>query len=459
MIFGNNFLSIEHTSGFKLEFKALPALAMVDQSSKSSDLIKVSYAREWFEKRSMANQEHITDVVKPYDWTYSTKYNGTNLSTDKSLVFSPTTSESIDIEQLKKPDPILFYDENILFEDELADNGTAVLTTKVNKSLHRNKESSQLGKKKASLGHTSSESKEKSRGRKTEKKVLSGNSPSAQPIKGKDKDKNKNKDKEQKQTSPKLESKAKVPVSHVEPKGVPAIKPKVAPAHAPSDSSLAGVGATNTPLQGVYSSWGSSTPPFFNNRPVQETPAPHPERIGASKIIAWSLVPLAAVVAVAYGIVAHRRKAARRNHRRQALLEAEAAAAAAGRSGGDDDEGSLMSAVSYRPPAPFTSEVDVSIEGRTDSDPDIVVGDSSLHQVPAPQRDASHADNYQDYSHVCHSQILGQACTNHSIRCFVALNHSSVGLDIPESKTPAAYRSDREIPSTHVTLDSVLSKE
>lgn len=51
MIFGNNFLSIEHKSGFKLEFKALPALAMVDQSSKSSDLIKVSYAREWFEKR------------------------------------------------------------------------------------------------------------------------------------------------------------------------------------------------------------------------------------------------------------------------------------------------------------------------------------------------------------------------------------------------------------------------
>ena len=52
MIFGNNFLSIEHkSSGFKLEFKALPALAMVDQSSTSCDLIKVSYAREWFEKR------------------------------------------------------------------------------------------------------------------------------------------------------------------------------------------------------------------------------------------------------------------------------------------------------------------------------------------------------------------------------------------------------------------------
>jgi len=79
----------------------------------------------------MANQEHITDVVKPYDWTYSTRYNGSNVSSNKALEFCPTTEESIDIEQLKRPDPILFYDENILFEDELADNGTALLTTRM----------------------------------------------------------------------------------------------------------------------------------------------------------------------------------------------------------------------------------------------------------------------------------------------------------------------------------------
>ncbi|KAF9323764.1 hypothetical protein BG006_001170 [Podila minutissima] len=349
-------------------------------------------------------------------------------------------------------------------------HSTHKLNKHQNKSSHRNKESSQLGKKKASLGHTSSESKEKSSDRKTEKKILSGSSHSTQRNKGKDK----NKEKEQNQTAPKLESKAKVPVSHVEPKVVPAIKPKVAPAvepkvapaikpkvvpaHAPSDSSLAGVGGFNTPPQGVYSSWGSSIP-FFNNLPAQETPAPHPGRFRASKIIALSLIPLAAVVAVAYGVGAYRRRIARRHHRRQVLLDAEAAAAAAGTSGGNDDEGSLMSAVSYRPPAPFTSEVDVSIEVCADSDPEIVIGDNSLHQVPAPQRDASHADNYQDYSHVCHSQILGKTCTNHSIRCFVALNHSNAGLDIPESKTPAAYRSDREMPSAHVTLDSVTSKE
>ncbi|KAG0034456.1 hypothetical protein BGZ81_004707 [Podila clonocystis] len=266
-----------------------------------------------------------------------------------------------------------------------------------------------------------------------------------------------NKVKEQKQTAPKLESKAKAPnleskvkapVSHVE--------PKVAPAHGSSDSSLAGVGGISTPLQGTYSSWSSSIP-LFNT--AQETPGPHPERIGASKIISLSLAPLAAVAAVAYGVVAYRRRTIRRNHRRQVLLDAEAAAAAASRSPDDDDEGSLMSAVSYRPPAPFTSAVDVSTDGSTDSDPEIVVGDNFLHQVPAPKRDASHADNYQNYSHVCQSQILGQACSNHSIRCFVALNHSNAGLDIPESKTPAAYRLDREMSSVHVTLDSVVSKE
>ena len=79
----------------------------------------------------MVNQEHITDVVKPYDWTYSTRNTGSNVSPNQDLEFEPTTVETIDIEQLKRPDPILFYDENILFEDELADNGTALLTTKM----------------------------------------------------------------------------------------------------------------------------------------------------------------------------------------------------------------------------------------------------------------------------------------------------------------------------------------
>ncbi|CAG8679130.1 16824_t:CDS:1, partial [Acaulospora colombiana] len=41
------------------------------------------------------------------------------------------TTERINIEKLKIPEPILFYDEIVLFEDELADNGTALLNAKV----------------------------------------------------------------------------------------------------------------------------------------------------------------------------------------------------------------------------------------------------------------------------------------------------------------------------------------
>jgi len=38
---------------------------------------------------------------------------------------------AINYEVLKRPDPILFYDELILFEDELADNGAAQLTCRI----------------------------------------------------------------------------------------------------------------------------------------------------------------------------------------------------------------------------------------------------------------------------------------------------------------------------------------
>ncbi|KAF9388330.1 hypothetical protein CPB97_001255 [Podila verticillata] len=238
---------------------------------------------------------------------------------------------------------------------------------------------------------------------------------------------------------------------------MPKVEPKVVPAHTSSDPSLARAGGINASIKGIYSSW-SNFAPAFNNPPTKELPVSNPERIGPTKVIGLSLAPIALLVAMAYGVVTYRRRATRRNHRRQILLDAEAAAAAAS-SGSDDDEGSLMSAVSYRPPGPFTSEVDVSTDDSASSNSELVVGDISQHRIPAPQRDVSHTDIYQDYSHVCQSQILGQACTNHSIRCFVALNHSNAGLDVPEFKTPAAYRPDRETSSAHVTMDSALSKE
>ena len=72
--------------------------------------------------------EGITEVVKPFDWSYSTKYKGTEHS--KSLLLEPAASP-IPIELLKRPDPIVFFDEVMLYEDEMADNGITQLSCKV----------------------------------------------------------------------------------------------------------------------------------------------------------------------------------------------------------------------------------------------------------------------------------------------------------------------------------------
>ena len=46
-------------------------------------------------------------------------------------------SHSIPYDQLSRPDPILFYAEIPLFEDELHDNGSSHLTVRIVSGLHR----------------------------------------------------------------------------------------------------------------------------------------------------------------------------------------------------------------------------------------------------------------------------------------------------------------------------------
>lgn len=70
----------------------------------------------------------IKEVVKPFDWSYSTDYKGTLSTRGKQLEAS---SKPIPFELLKQPDPILFFDEVVLYEDELADNGIAMLSCKI----------------------------------------------------------------------------------------------------------------------------------------------------------------------------------------------------------------------------------------------------------------------------------------------------------------------------------------
>lgn len=93
-----------------------------------------------------------TVPTKPYDWTYTTTYAGHegddgSTSALSSAPAAPTVaetipavwraadpedaSESIPIAELSRPDPILFYAEIPLFEDELHDNGSSSLLVRI----------------------------------------------------------------------------------------------------------------------------------------------------------------------------------------------------------------------------------------------------------------------------------------------------------------------------------------
>lgn len=75
--------------------------------------------------------EGIKEVVKPFDWSYTTNYKGT--ITKGKPFETPTLQDAkpIPIELLRRPDPILFFEEVVLYESELDDNGISVLSCKV----------------------------------------------------------------------------------------------------------------------------------------------------------------------------------------------------------------------------------------------------------------------------------------------------------------------------------------
>ncbi|KAI2787766.1 TIP41-like protein [Penicillium oxalicum] len=126
MIFGDNHVTIEHQkSGWGIDFNAFDALDRVDKTGQS--MLQVAHSKEWQQSREKTH-EGIKEVVKPFDWSYSTDYKGT-LSLN-APPFEPT-EKPIPVELLKRPDPILFFDEVVLYEDELADNGIAMLSCKI----------------------------------------------------------------------------------------------------------------------------------------------------------------------------------------------------------------------------------------------------------------------------------------------------------------------------------------
>ncbi|XP_018570594.1 TIP41-like protein [Anoplophora glabripennis] len=121
MVFPNNKLTIVHPNGSFIEFNTLDALKRV---SNGKQPLKVAYAETWKESRL---PENLEEKIKPFDWTFSTDYRGT---LSKSAVVM-ATDERIDIEKLKQKEKILFYQELMLYEDELHDNGISSCTIKI----------------------------------------------------------------------------------------------------------------------------------------------------------------------------------------------------------------------------------------------------------------------------------------------------------------------------------------
>ena len=151
MIFGDNQVVLRHIpSGWSIAFDAADALDKVDKTGESR--LQVAYASDWASSREMSSVEGITDV-RPYDWSYSTSYRGTetkeagvdksekaekeekeerqlngDASTQQRL--EETAEHALPLELLRRRDPILFNDDVILYESELDDNGISILRVK-----------------------------------------------------------------------------------------------------------------------------------------------------------------------------------------------------------------------------------------------------------------------------------------------------------------------------------------
>lgn len=123
MFFGCNLISLSSPT-FSLTFDPITALKTVSKSAANVPIRIAASQAEFWRQRSQS------ETVFDYDWTYSPSQSFTGTQ-EGTFRISPS-DEEIDFNRLKQQDdPILFFDENILFEDELGDNGISLLSVKL----------------------------------------------------------------------------------------------------------------------------------------------------------------------------------------------------------------------------------------------------------------------------------------------------------------------------------------
>lgn len=96
-------------------------------SSIDSNLTRVqcAVAPKW----AQIGDEH-SKPLHEYDWTFSPSYAGSMTILDEP--WRPTSSPDLelDMDLLRQPDPILWFDHVLLFEDELHDHGISSLSVR-----------------------------------------------------------------------------------------------------------------------------------------------------------------------------------------------------------------------------------------------------------------------------------------------------------------------------------------
>jgi type 2A phosphatase activator TIP41 len=123
MFFGSNRIEVLGPNGFELHLDPIEVIHSVSKSAESVSVTIAAAKDEFWRKKSA--EEQIFD----YDWTFTPQSYYGSMKGHSGV--SPSTA-SINYARLKQQeDPILFFEENILYEDELGDNGISLVSAKI----------------------------------------------------------------------------------------------------------------------------------------------------------------------------------------------------------------------------------------------------------------------------------------------------------------------------------------
>lgn len=139
MVFGNNKFSLSDAeTGFSIEFTAEAALAEVSHIPPTD--VQVAAAKTWTKSNQGAvaklkTQNEFSDdsTSQDFDWTFTTRYAGTFTPAQLTIVSEglDPQKDGIPMHKLRSTsDPILWFSQVHIFEDELHDNGIADYSTK-----------------------------------------------------------------------------------------------------------------------------------------------------------------------------------------------------------------------------------------------------------------------------------------------------------------------------------------